>query len=230
MIVAAHPDDEVLGCGGTIARLLKAGSKFHVVVLGEGSSSRYPNSEFNSSLVKREIRKRKTCATTAFKSLGVSSFEFYETRCGLFDQTPILEVGKTLEREIQKFRPDTIFTHSRHDVNVDHQIAFQATIQAARPTGNNRVRRLYSYEVLSSSEWKFVDQFQPNFFVPLSIHEMNRKIAALAAYKSEIKPFPYPRSREGLLALAQFRGMQCNSNFAEGFQLVREFYFNRLDS
>lgn len=221
LIIAAHPDDEVLGCGGIISKYASIGVEFAVLFVGEGSSCRYLENEVSEISV--AIKKREDSARNAMQYLGVSSTEFYDFPCGKFDQVPIIEINRLIESAIKRFSPDTVFTHSQYDANNDHRLVYSASIMATRPLAENRVLRLFSYEVLSSSEWAFTSSFSPNYFEELSEADVTRKIGALNYYDTELRDFPFPRSERGLRNLAQNRGMQAGTSNAEAFFLIREF-------
>jgi LmbE family N-acetylglucosaminyl deacetylase len=221
LIIAAHPDDEILGCGGLISKYEPLGILFKVVFIGEGSTCRFqdPTSEPAISA----IRQRNSAAKEALTFLNVVDYSFHDLPCGRFDQVPIISINKIIEREIFEFGPDTVFTHSPYDANSDHKIVFNSTIMATRPTASNHVHRLLSYEVLSTSEWAFINTFTPNYFEALSEIEVEKKWRALTLYESEVKSYPFPRSNEGIRALAMIRGMQAGLMYAEAFHLIREF-------
>lgn len=220
LIIAAHPDDEILGCGGTIAKYRGRGVEFGVLFIAEGSSCRFENP---TCLEAKDAIKSRTCdAKIALSLLGVNRVLFTDFPCGRLDQIPLIQINKLIEKEIREFRPDTIFTHSSHDANNDHRIVFNATIIATRPGAQNHVLRLLSYEVLSSTEWGFNSAFAPNYFESLSANELDTKYKALGCYKTELRSYPFPRSQEGLQSLAMFRGMQVGCKYAEAFQILRE--------
>ena len=222
LIVVAHPDDDILGCGGLLSKYKEnANIIFKVLFLGEGSSCRYKKVKLNSKIVQKTIKKRNSYAIESLNLLGVKEYSFINNTCGRFDQIDLIDLGKTIEYEINLFKPDTIFTHSEFDVNNDHQITYQAVLQATRPGAKNFVRNILSFEILSSSEWRFSDSFQPNLFIELSNKEVKLKIKALNKYLSEIKDFPFPRSDKGLKVLANYRGMQIAKNNVEAFKLIR---------
>jgi len=224
LIVAAHPDDDILGCGGIMAKFKNDKTvQFKILFLGEGSSCRYDKNLINTEEVKQEIEKRNTYAKNALKILGVSEYKFSNFPCGRFDQVGLIDIGKVIESEIDTFKPDAIFTHSKEDVNNDHQITFQATLQATRPGAKNFIDKVFCFEILSSSEWRFTDSFLPNIFIELSDEDIKLKINALNEFVSEIKPFPFPRSDEGIKTLAKYRGMQVSKNYVESFKLIRGF-------
>jgi LmbE family N-acetylglucosaminyl deacetylase len=139
-----------------------------------------------------------------------------------FDHCIIIEINKIIEKEIQNFQPDTVFTHSFEDTNNDHLIVHRATQMATRPGSTTFVEKVYTYEVLSSSEWRFTHTFSPNYFESLSREDVRNKWLALAEYESEIKEFPYPRSEEGIVSLSSYRGMQSGNKYAEAFKLIRQ--------
>ena len=221
LIVAAHPDDEILGCGGLIARSISEGCKIKVLFLGEGSTCRFD--DVDSEQAKLAVQKRNDNAVLALQELGVDDFDFINLPCGRFDQTPILKINKILERVIRDFRPDAVFTHSEHDSNNDHRIVFRSTIMATRPCGEHIVKKLFSYEVPSSSEWGYVEAFRPNYFFSLTENELYKKWKALEHYEGETREYPFPRSRTGIYNLARQRGMQSGVSYAEAYLLIREF-------
>ena len=221
LVIAAHPDDELLGCGGSISKYLNNGALVKVLFLGEGSTCRYDDPSCQEALA--AIAQRSLWAVEALRVIGVTDFEFCDLPCGRFDQTPIIVINKIIERVIKEFNPDTIFTHSEGDSNNDHRIAHRATIMATRPCGEYVVRRLFCYEVLSSSEWSYTSSFLPNYFVSSTESQVLAKWKALECYATEMREHPFPRSWEGVKNLAEKRGMQAGIKFAEAFQLVREF-------
>ena len=221
LIIAAHPDDEVLGCGATIAKYSRIGAEFMVLFIAEGSSCRFVNPSCSASI--DAIADRTRMATDALSRLGVKHYCFNDLPCGRLDQEPIININKMIERAIHKFEPDTVLTHSALDANNDHRIVFRATIMASRPGSFYRVERLLSYEVLSSSEWSFGEAFSPTVFEQIDEQDLALKWRALAAYETEVKTFPFPRSEEGIRATAMSRGMQAGVPLAEAFCLIREF-------
>ena len=153
LIIAAHPDDEVLGCGGLISKHIKSDIEFFVQIVGEGSTCRFQNP--NDTKATPAILQRQKATREAMQSLGVKHFSFENFPCGRFDQIPIIEINKLIEHAISDFRPDTIFTHSQHDANNDHRLVHRATVMSTRPVDTSSVKNLYAYEVLSSSEWSY---------------------------------------------------------------------------
>ena len=223
LVVAAHPDDEVLGCGGLIKKLTKSNKQVKVIFLAEGSSCRFPEKDIQKDEVKKEIQHRENCAKKALKIINVNSSSFYNLKCGRLNTYPIIDLGKIVEDEIHKFKPSVIITHSNFDVHHDHLSTFQACLQATRPSGKDiKVDYLFSFEILSSTEWRYNNCFEPNVFVNIE-EEIKYKIMAIKEYDSELRKFPHPRSEDGINSLAKYRGMQSGFKFAESFKLVRCF-------
>ncbi len=221
LILAAHPDDEILGCGATLVKLLREGAKVRVLFLGEGSTCRFTDPESDEALNK--VQERTSAAERSLSIIGVDDYEFCNLPCGRFDQFPIIEINKLIETEIQSFKPNKLFTHSDTDSNNDHRVVFRATIMATRPCNDHIVNQLFCYEVLSSSEWSFGESFNPNYFVEVQPYDLEKKWEALECYGSEMRKYPFPRSYEGMRNLAMQRGMQCGRDYAEAFKLIREF-------
>ena len=220
LIIAAHPDDDILGCGGFIAKH-RSTKEFKVVFIGEGTTARYPFDEIASDNALDDIAKRSNYAMKALHTLGVTDVRFHDKPCGRLDQVPILDVNKIIESEIDSFNPDTVFTHSEFDTNNDHRIIHRSTSMATRPGGLHYVPNLLSFEIQSSSEWNYCSPFSPNYFEVLTEDHVSSKWRALAQYESEIRDYPHPRSHEGVETLARYRGMQAGVPFAEAFKVIR---------
>ena len=221
LVVAAHPDDEVLGCGGTIARLSEAGHGVHIAVLGEGVTSRYDTREEAAA---SELERLRAASRAAADVLGARSIEHGDLPDNRFDRVPLLEIAKRIERLVERHRPEVVYTQHGGDLNLDHALVFRATLIATRPMAGSPVRRLYAYEVASSTEWafgRFAPTFRPNVFVRIQAF-LERKIAAMQYHETEARPFPHPRSPEALRALARHWGSVSGLGAAEAFELVRE--------
>ena len=218
LVVAAHPDDEALGCGGLIAKLTNQGEQVRVIFIAEGTSCRY---EVFNKQVEEEINFRNQCSVEALRSLGVSSYNFYNLPCGRLDKEPIIEIAKIIEKEILDYMPTTVLTHSSIDVHNDHKITYRAAVQATRPVGKI-VKNLLSFEVLSSTEWNYIEAFMPSIFVDVT-STINAKINAMHCYSTEQPKYPHPRSDKGIKALASMRGSQSGVKYAEGFKVIRSF-------
>lgn len=218
LVIAAHPDDEVLGCGGTIAVLSDKGAQVHVIFLSDGVFSRDSNPNQQA-----ELAMRRTAAQTACNVLGVSSVLFFDFPDNRMDAVPLLDIIKPIEAMISQYRPDTVFTHHAGDLNVDHRRVHEAVITACRPQCGHPVRTLLSFEVPSSTEWQLPNTapaFVPNWFVDIS-SSLERKMVALDAYSAELRPWPHPRSRQGIESLARWRGAFVGVEAGEAFMLGR---------
>lgn len=213
LIVAAHPDDEVLGCGGTIFKLKKK-NKIKIIFLTNGVSARSNNQE--------KILIRKNECMDLFKFLKIDKPVFFDFPDNQLDTLPLLKIIKKIEKILKNFKPEIVFTHCENCLNIDHQTAYKATITACRPINKISVKKILSFEVLSSTEWGVSKKkaFQPNYYINID-DEIKKKIQALKFYKSELKKYPHSRSVEGIKALAKFRGISSGNKYAEAFTLVR---------
>ena len=220
LIVDAHPDDEVLGCGGTIAKYTKKGVRVYCLFLGRGKTSRFGAGN-NPNGIKKEQTVLEKEAQKAARILGISQIIFKDFPDQKYDTVPFLEIVKTIERIKNKIKPDIIFTHYFGDLNLDHQITFKAVLTACRPVRNESIRKIYSFEVLSSTEWGIDRSFSPNVFVDIK-GTFNKKIKALRAYKSEIQKYPHPRSPRAIEILARRWGTIVGKELIEAFELIRE--------
>ena len=220
LIIAAHPDDEILGCGGMISKFRKSDIDFKVIFIGEGSTCRF--NSISDKGAKEEIIKRNNYAIDVMEFIGIKKYKFYNLPCGRLDKVPIIEINKIIEKNINEYAPDAVFTHSSSDCNNDHKIIFNSSLMATRPVPNNNVLNLFSFEILTSSEWNFENQFIPNYFLKLDDDDLKLKIDSINMYESEIKKYPFPRSSEGIKTLAMYRGMQVGVKYAEAFKLIRQ--------
>ena len=221
LVVAAHPDDEVLGCGGTIARHVDSGDEVKVVIVAEGSTSRQANR--NRSEVADELSNLARAAKAAAKILGISAIELLDLPDNRLDNLDRLDLIKDIEKRIEKHKPEIVYVHHAGDVNIDHRRLHEAVVTACRPTPCQTVKRLLSFEIASSTEWQTpgsAPAFQPNWFVDISC-QWERKREALRAYASEMRPWPHARSIEALEYQAHWRGAQVGVDAAEAFCLLR---------
>jgi LmbE family N-acetylglucosaminyl deacetylase len=220
LVVAAHPDDEVLGCGGTIARLVQEGHEIHVAILAEGITSRYSQrTQADPSLLRDLHANTRQAAST----LGAKDVSLHGLPDNRLDTVPLLDVVKIVESLIEKISPFRIYTHHGGDLNVDHAVVNRAVLTGTRPVQGCPVREIYLFEVPSSTEWAFQQlgpMFQPNVFVDVS-RTLELKIRAMTCYESEMREFPHPRSPEALRAWARRWGSVAGCGAAEAFQLVR---------
>lgn len=220
LVVAAHPDDEVLGCGGTVSKAIEAGAEVAVIFLGEGISARFPFGQYESDEFRIQTAVRLKGALKAMEILGITNFEFGNRLCGQFDTYPLISIVKDIERRMQQFKPQLLFTHNPSEVNIDHRISYEAVEIACRPTRNFIATQIYTFEIPCSGSWTFESTFKPNVFVDIT-QQWEKKLAAWACYEGEARAFPFPRSNEGLKTLAQYRGMMSNLKLAEAFRMVR---------
>jgi len=220
LVVAAHPDDEVLGCGGTIARRVEEGREVNIAILGEGITSRYEDrAEADQELV--ESLKETSREVGAF--LGAEQVHLRSFPDNRFDTVPLLDVVKAIEDLIDEVEPETVYTQHGGDLNIDHNIVYRATLTATRPMMDCSVQEVYAYEVASSTEWAFQEfspPFRPNTFVDVE-GTMEKKVEAMQMYETEARPYPHPRSPKSLRAIAQNWGRTAGLQAAEAFELVR---------
>jgi N-acetylglucosamine malate deacetylase 1 len=222
LVIAAHPDDEVLGCGASIAKWSEAGQEVHVVIMAEGITSR--DSAQNSESINKGLSSLEESAHKAADVLGVTSVKLLGFPDNRMDSLDRLDVVKAVEVEIKRLRPDTVVTHHCGDVNIDHRIIHEAVVTACRPQPGESVRRLLIFEVPSSTEWQPPGSntaFEPNWFEDVS-ETIDRKIEALKFYQSEMREWPHPRSLENVNHLARWRGASIGCHAAEAFILMRE--------
>jgi LmbE family N-acetylglucosaminyl deacetylase len=220
LIVVAHPDDEVLGCGGTIGRLVAEGHEIHIAVLGEGITSRYDSREQADAELLTVHRER--CQRAA-KMLGAKELYTYALPDNRFDTVPLLEVAKIVEKLVSSIGPEVIYTHHGGDLNIDHVVTHRAVLTATRPISGQVVKEVYAFEVPSSTEWsfgQFAPSFRPTVFVEMAGY-LENKIEAMECYESEARTFPHPRSPEALHALAHRWGAVAGLDAAEVFEMVR---------
>lgn len=223
LVVAAHPDDEVLGCGGTIARLINEGHQVHILILADGESSRGTDS---NSFNKDQIQRRTKAAQKAGSILGCTSVTVYNLPDNRLDGLERLDIINLIEKYINYYSPQSVFTHHSGDVNIDHCLVHDAVITACRPQNNHPVKEIFFFEVPSSSEWRPPGSglpFHPNYYVDIST-TLSIKMRALEEYKTEMRVFPHPRSQKAVEALATWRGSTMGIIAAEAFILGRKIY------
>lgn len=223
LVVAAHPDDEVLGCGATIAKHTSCGERVRVLILGEGIAARKSLSLFQK---RKQVKFLHSSARRANRMLGVEKITIKSFSDNQLDTVPLLEIIQDIEEEINEFKPVVIYTHHFGDVNVDHRLTQEAISAAVRPMADSCVRQVLSFEVPSSTEWAFhsANMFRPNIYVDVS-RTFEMKLKALSEYASELRTFPHPRSLEYVRALAQVRGGNVGYEKAEAFELM----YQRID-
>ncbi len=218
LIVAAHPDDEVLGCFATVSKLINQGNEAYTLILGEGKTSRDE---------KRVIEKRKDELKLLNKEIieannliGIKKVYTENFPDNRFDSVALLDIVKAVTKVKEEIKPDIIFTHYENDLNIDHQITYKAVLTATRPMEKESVKEIYSFEILSSTEWSYPLSFYPDFFVDVE-SSIELKIEAMKKYNSELREYPHPRSIEGIRLNAQYQGMRVGQKCVEAFKTVR---------
>jgi N-acetylglucosamine malate deacetylase 1 len=224
-VFAAHPDDETLGCGGSIARHVSDGDEVLVVICGEGIMARHPSAAGSRD---------DATAAAQLDALRVDARRAVETELGArlqllslpdnqFDSLPLLEVIKRVEAVKAEFDPDVVYTHHPGDLNIDHRVLFDAVLTAFRPLPGSRLRELLCFEVPSSSSYNAPwggRAFEPTVYVDIE-QWLDSKLRAMESYRTERREWPHPRSARALRALAEVRGAEAGMAAAEAFQLVR---------
>ena len=223
MIVAAHPDDELLGLGASMHKWIREENvTTHVVILGEGITSR--SEVRNVDEWKDVLEKHHQNMYSAAKIIGYHSVKSYNFSDNRFDSHALLDIVKVVEHEKENFQPDIILTHHGGDLNIDHQLTFQAVMTATRPMQEECVKAVITFETSSATEWQATCDprtFTPNLFMEISEEDLQAKIDAMAAYQYETREFPHPRSAEALRIMAQYRGYTVGKKLAEAFQIIR---------
>ena len=214
LVFAAHPDDEVLGMGGTIALHVERGDDVRIVVVTDGSSTQYPGDA--------ETRARKEGeAVGAAAELGVTDYVHLDLPDMRLDTLAHVEVNRVVEEHVASFAADRVYT-PHPDVNLDHRTLFDSVAVGTRPVPGQTVRQFLTYAPTSSTEWTPapLNWFVPNWFVDVSA-TIERKVAAFAHYETEQRAYPHPRSERAIRAAAEFYGASCGVEHAEPFVLVR---------
>ncbi len=219
LIIAAHPDDEVLGCGATIAKHASQGDAVDILIVAEGSTSRDPVR--NTVSHDAQLAALRVAAERAAATLGARPPRLLGFPDNRLDGVELLDVIKPIESLLADLRPAIVYTHHAGDLNIDHRIVHQATVTACRPLPGSPVRALYAFETVSSTEWSTGAGFRPTHFVDVTGF-LARKLAALEPYAAEMRVFPHARSREAVQALATVRGAAVGLHAAEAFEVIRE--------
>ena len=220
LVIAAHPDDEVLGMGGTIAKLVKAGCVVDILIVTDGSSSQYHDSDHLAEIIETKKKETRNCADI----LGARNIYYGELPDMKLDATPHIRINQVIEDVIDKVQPDTVFTHFWGDVNRDHQEVFKSTLVAVRPVMGQVVKEVYCYRVPSSTEWtpnKADTMFMPNYFVEIEQYA-EQKYKAFACYTTELRDYPHPRSVQYLRETDKAAGLRVGMLAAEEFVMLRK--------
>jgi N-acetylglucosamine malate deacetylase 1 len=219
LVIAAHPDDEILGCGATVSRLSQEGVECNCIIMNQGITSRY---DADCDEAANQIEELSKNTRTAADIVGYSEIYQFDFPDNQFDTVALLELVKSIENIIEKVSPDTIFTHHPGDLNKDHQLVHQAALIASRATSASPIKNVLAFEIPSSTEWA---QSQFKCFSPTCYFDIEKtlikKLGAMAAYEGESREFPHPRSKEALKALAMTRGASAGLQAAEAFEVIR---------
>lgn len=226
LVIVAHPDDEVLGLGATMNKLISNyNCKIGVVILGEGITSRADSRDVEKW--ESELKTHRENVESAQTCIGYSFVNSHQLPDNRFDSVDLLEIIKIVEKEKNEFQPEVIFTHHGGDLNVDHRRTFEAVITATRPKQHEKVKTIITFETLSSTEWQAStnpNQFIPNIFLKVNKNNLNSKIKAMECYKFERRKYPHPRSPEALEISAKRWGIVIGKKYAEAFCLIRGIY------
>ena len=217
LAVCAHPDDEILGAGATLAKHLAQGDRVCFVFMTDGEAAR---GSFDGAEARRHAAYGATTAIGASKD-DICFFDFPDNR---LDTVAMLDLAQAIEKTVERFRPRVIYTHHRGDLNVDHRLTHQAVLTACRPVPDSTVHAIYGFEVLSSTEW--ASPSADNAFIPVHYVDIvdfwDQKLAALKAYDHEMRAFPHARSCEAVEALAKVRGAHVGLEKAEAFSVIHQ--------
>ena len=215
LVIAPHPDDEVLGCGGTIAKHVQGGDEVYLCIVTKA----YPP-EWSET----EIKERREEVLRVNGILGIKKTYFLDLPTVKLDTVPRKELNDAISQVVNEVQPEVVYIPHRGDVNQDHRLVFEAAIVATRPKHGPRIKRILAYETLSETEWAAPfagDAFVPNVYVDIS-DTLETKLKAMAAYQTELKEYPHPRSLEAISTQAKFRGSAVGVPAAEAFMLIRE--------
>lgn len=215
LVVAAHPDDETFGCGGTILRHRLQKDSVTVIFLTDGISAR-------TTVSKTNFNERKNGTIKAAKLLNLSNYYQFDFPDNQMDTVPTLEITRKIEEVVRELQPTIIYTHSYNDLNIDHRITHNAVLTASRPYHGSPTKRLLAFEVLSSTDWLFSANrsFSPNLFIDIT-STIQQKLRVCQCYISEIRNSPNCRSLKNIENLASLRGNFVGLHFAEAFEVIR---------
>ncbi len=231
LVVAAHPDDEVLGCGGSIARHAAEGDEVHILIMAEGVTSRDATRDVHAR--REELSLLANTAKNVGSFLGAHSVELLSFPDNRMDILPLLDVVKEVETRLERVRPEVVYTHHHGDLNIDHQVTHKAVVTACRPFPGQSVRTLLFFEIPSNTDWQVASAgnvFTPQWFVDISGTDgastfLDKKLEALKMYESEMRDYPHARSLRSMKGLALIRGAAVGNNASEGFVLGRNITF-----
>lgn len=224
LVVAAHPDDEILGCGGTIVKHCKNGDEVRILIMAEGLTSRGMHRDVVGNSEALDVLH--ASSHKAARIMGVGEVKLLSFPDNRMDSIDLLDVVKQIELVIDEYKPDIVYTHHAGDVNIDHKITHEAVVTACRPLPGQFVKTLLFFETVSSTEWQMsvVNKvFMPNWFVNIA-EEFDKKIEALKCYESEMREYPHSRSYKAVEILAKYRGFCVGKEYVEAFEVGRSMF------
>ena len=225
LVVVAHPDDELLGLGATLHKLInEQNCKIRAIILGEGITSR--SNKRNPEQWSEELKIHRENIEEARKAIGYESVGVYDFPDNRFDTVALLDIIKVIEKEKEIFQPEIIFTHHGGDVNIDHQKTFESVVTACRPTDTEVVKTIITFETPSGTEWIASSdprKFNPNLFVKVGKENIKAKIKGMESYEFEKRKYPHPRSPEALEIRAAMWGISIGTDYAEAFNIIRHY-------
>lgn len=220
LVIAAHPDDEVYGMGGTIAKLSSEGNEVYVLIVTDGCTTQYSE----DTRLEEIIEKKRIEAIKANEILGVTKVYFGNLPDMKLDNIPHIEVNNIIETTIREVEPDIVYTHFWGDVNMDHKCVYESTLVATRPTPQQKIKELYCYRVPSSTEWS--PQITNSIFMSNTYYDISsyceQKYDAISKYETELRPYPHPRSIKYVNIMDISTGLKCGLDSAEEFILIRK--------
>lgn len=216
LVIVAHPDDEILGMGGTIAKYVEQGDEVALLIVTDGSTSQYKDSPDLQAIIEEKKIETKDAADI----LGINKIYYGGQPDMRLDVTAHTLVNAAIENVVDDFQPDIVYTHFEGDVNRDHQCVYQSTLVACRPVPGQKIKELYSFSVPSSTEWNVQTKqavFTPTVYVDIEGIYAEKKYKAMACYRTELREYPHPRSIETLTILDKATGLQVGLKCAESF-------------
>lgn len=225
LIIAAHPDDEVLGMGGTIAKYASQGHQIALLIVTNGSTTQYEDNPRLEDIIQKKKFETQKCASI----LGISHIFYGNLPDMKLDIIAHVEINKVIEKTIKSFMPNVVFTHFYGDINMDHRRVFESTMVACRPIYNSTIKQVFMYSVPSSTEWNIQNQstaFIPNWFEDISGVFSQKKYEGFKCYETELREYPHPRSVEWLMNSDAAEGNKVGLSAAESFVLIRSINHN----
>ena len=216
LILSPHADDEILGCGGFISKY--SSLKHHVSVLILTNANKGAPEIYSPE----QIKKIRNEAKQANNSIGTKKLYFENLPALNLMELPLYKISNIIDKYIKNINPEIILIPSGNDIHDDHKIIFKAAKVSIRPNKKSKLKKILSYEVLSETEWNENEKsFNPNYFLSLNKSDVNKKVKAFLKYKSQVKKFPHPRSKEAIINLSKVRGSQVFMKYAEAFKVEK---------